>query len=155
MRLWHKDLISCLPRLQLISQWKECCCIVSNIAKKGTPEHLLVNRVLMYPVTHFVCYTKYVQDEIISRGYKLSVPAISRYNDNIRIWVAHYNKDFVEVLTNPNISIKQIYADWHNDVYLRECLYNLEEKYLCGGIAQDDWLLIYNKFKNFTPLVLL
>lgn len=69
--------------------------------------------------------------------------------------MTQYNKDFVGALTNPNISIKQIYVDWHNDVYLRECLYNLEEKYLCEGITQDDWFLIYNKFENFTPLVLL
>ena len=39
MRLWHKDLIDVLPRQQLISQWREICCIAKNIAEKGTPNH--------------------------------------------------------------------------------------------------------------------
>ena len=46
MRLWHKDLIPALPRKQLLAQWRECCAIASNIAKKGTPNHILVNKVL-------------------------------------------------------------------------------------------------------------
>ena len=50
MRLWHKDLISCLPRLQLIGQWRECCLIAKNIAEKGTPNHLLVNKIISYPI---------------------------------------------------------------------------------------------------------
>ena len=41
MRLWHKDLIPYLPKQQLISQWRECCCIAKNIADNGTPNHLL------------------------------------------------------------------------------------------------------------------
>lgn len=43
MRLWHKELIPYLPRQQLIAQWRECCAIASNLASKGTPNHLLVN----------------------------------------------------------------------------------------------------------------
>lgn len=37
-------------------------------------------------------------------------------------------------------------------VYLRESLYNLEEKALCQGIPADEWQRIYDKFKDFTPL---
>ena len=39
MRLWHKDLISVLPRQQLLGQWRECCLIARNIAEKNTPNH--------------------------------------------------------------------------------------------------------------------
>ena len=46
MRLWHKDLIPYLPRQQLLGQWRECCCIVRNIAMLGTPNHILVNKVM-------------------------------------------------------------------------------------------------------------
>ena len=48
MRLWHKDLIAFLPRKQLLGQWRECCAIARNIAVNGTPNHVLVNKVLDY-----------------------------------------------------------------------------------------------------------
>jgi hypothetical protein len=47
---------------------------------------------------------------------------------------------------------EQIFPDWHNDIYLRECLYNLEEKFRAGGIPVDEWQRIYDRFKDFTPL---
>ena len=56
MRLWHKDLLPYLPKQQLVSQWRECCCIAKNISVSGTPNHILVNRILEYPERHFVCY---------------------------------------------------------------------------------------------------
>ena len=33
MRLWHVDLIEVLPRKQLLSQWRECCCIARRVDK--------------------------------------------------------------------------------------------------------------------------
>ena len=53
-----------LPRQQLISQWRECCCIAKNIADKGTPNHILVNKVLDYNYQHFNYYTMLVVNEI-------------------------------------------------------------------------------------------
>ena len=44
MRLWHKNLICCLPRQQLLSQWRELKCIVKYNKEKGTPNHILVNK---------------------------------------------------------------------------------------------------------------
>ena len=49
MRLWHKDLIGVLPQKQLVSQWRECCAIVRNIAVNGSPNHIPVNKVMDYP----------------------------------------------------------------------------------------------------------
>ena len=49
MRCWHKDLISVLPKQQLLGQWRECCLIAKNIAEQGTPNHILVNRIFNYP----------------------------------------------------------------------------------------------------------
>ena len=43
MRLWHIDLISVLPREQLVAQWRELSAIAGAIQKKGTPNHILVN----------------------------------------------------------------------------------------------------------------
>ena len=46
MRLWHKDLISVLPREQLVAQWRELSAIAGNIQIKNTPNHILVNKVI-------------------------------------------------------------------------------------------------------------
>ena len=56
MRLWHKDLIQYLPDLQLKGQWRECALIADALAKNGTPNHLLVNRVTEYPLEDFWIY---------------------------------------------------------------------------------------------------
>lgn len=72
MRLWHKDLIPYLPRKQLIAQWRECCAICSNIANKGTSNHLLVNKIMNYSFIHFSHYIQDVHDEMLKRGYKIN-----------------------------------------------------------------------------------
>lgn len=130
MRLWHKDLIHVLPRQQLLSQWRECCCIARNIAVNGTPNHLLVNKILDYPLEHFHYYAGMVADEMESRGYKCDY---SRFNRWLHLEENHctYNKLF--------------YA-WHNERYLAQCLFNLQEKADCGGITEDEWLEIRKQF---------
>ena len=70
MRLWHKDLISVLPKQQLISQWRECCAIAKAIAENGTPNHILVNKVMDYPIHHFIIYSFLVYKEMKNRGFK-------------------------------------------------------------------------------------
>lgn len=35
------------------------------------------------------------------------------------------------------------HKDWHNERYFLQCFYNLQEKYDCGGILEEDWQKIY------------
>lgn len=132
MRLWHKNLITVLPRQQLISQWRECCAIASNISKKGTPNHLLVNNVIKYPMTHFYTYGLLVAREIKSRGYKCDSEKFTHY-----FTYPHETKIMPKT---------EIFKWWHDDRYLRQCYYNLEEKYDCGGISETEWKVIEEKF---------
>lgn len=44
------------------------------------------------------------------------------------------------------LTLEELFKDWHNDRYLKQCLLNLQEKYDCGGITQEEWDKIYNKF---------
>ena len=136
MRLWHKDLLPVLPRQQLLSQWRECCCIAKAIKETGTPNHILVNRILDYPIRHFISYTGLVYHTMISRGYKVNADRFLKYTD--------YNTLY--------IGTSGLFSDWHNDTYMRQCLYNLEEKAICGGIPTEEWQRIYTEFKDFTPL---
>ena len=126
MRLWHKDLIPVLPRQQLLSQWRECCCIARNIAVNGTPNHLLVNKVLDYPLEHFCRYGFRVFKEMIRRGYKADWNKFSKWFKGFGFLSSEYEGDL-------------LYATWHTDRYLLQCYYNMQEKYDCGGIPDDEW----------------
>lgn len=137
MRLWHKDLLPYLPKQQLVSQWRECCCIAKNISVSGTPNHILVNRILEYPERHFVCYAGMVCDVMQCRGYNVNTEKFLQHTT--------YNSVFV--------GVSDLFANWHDDIYLRQCLYNLEEKYICNGISKEEWQRIYDRFGDFTPLV--
>lgn len=131
MRLWHKDLIPVLPRQQLLSQWRECCCIAKNLAIGGTPNHILVNKILEYPSVHFQLYCHNVCSEMLNRGYKVDSAVFERLFRNI---------DDAE---NKNVFdtsfVGRLYETWHNDRYFWQCYYNLQEKYDCGGITEDEW----------------
>ena len=143
MRLWHYYLIPYLPRQQLVAQWREICCIARNWAKDGTPNHILVNKVMNYSADHFRQYADIVLHEFDKRGYRTTSTAKNNFNNNLKI-----------IEANQNIDDKwdRLFEDWHNDIYLRECLYNLEEKAMCGGITSDEWAVIYNKYNKYFDL---
>lgn len=127
MRLWHIDLIPVLPRKQLLSQWRECCCIAKDIAIKGTPNHLLVNKIMDYNVSHFYSYATMVCSEMKRREYKCDFEKFSKYCDCDTL-------------------VFYPFRLWHNERYLKQCLYNLQEKYDCGGISEEEWQKIEEKF---------
>jgi len=133
MRLWHKDLIPALPKYQLVGQWRECCLIAKNLLEKGSAGHLLVNRVEEYPYEDFVAYTMIVYKEMLNRGYDCDFHKFSKY------W---QEKEYGLV------SNDYIFRDWHNYRYLKQCLYNLEEKYDCGGISVEEWNTIIDYIKD-------
>ena len=128
MRLWHKDLISILPRQQLLGQWRECCLIAKNIAEKGSPNHLLVNKIMNYPIEHFFWYCNSIACEMELRGYFVDLRKITK-------WIP----------APVDIVIKdELFKDWHNDRYLHQCLMNLQEKYDCGGISEEEYRILDN-----------
>lgn len=137
MRLWHKDLIDVLPRQQLLAQWRECCAIASNIASKGTPNHILVNKITDYSQIHFIEYVNRILNEMQKRSYKVSGESYERFINNMRLSRDYF---YDGILINRNI-----YPDWMNEKYLKQCYYNLQEKYDCGGITEEEWQLIENK----------
>lgn len=137
MRLWHKDLISVLPNKQLLSQWRELNAIARNIQVNGTPNHLLVNKVLDYDKLHFISYTKLVLTELTNRNYNIKKETCKKFLSYMNI----SENDFNSI----NINFSDIYKDWHNDRYLSQCYYNLQEKYDCGGIDEEEWIKI-NRF---------
>lgn len=136
MRLWHKELIPVLPREQLVAQWRECSAIAGSILKNGTPNHVLVNKVLDYSLDQFVQYSQMVRNEMTRRGYR-TMDSVMKKIDSLTNGHAKYLPE-------------HLYEYWHTDRYFLQCYYNLQEKYDCGSISPEDWEKIYqlgvNKF---------
>ena len=130
MRLWHKDLIPVLPRQQLLAQWRECCCIARNISVNGTPNHLLVNRIMNYPPEDLFTYGMSVTAEMKKRGYNATLNSMKKFTADL----LKHDENACQY-----IPMEEVFFDWHNDRYLYQCFYNLQEKYDCGGITEDEW----------------
>lgn len=129
MRLWHYKLIPVLPNAMLVSQWRECIAIKRQW-EKGTLKHRLVSYVIEYPKYYFYNYCKLVSDEMYKRNIKQS------------------KKLGIEILEfgySEYASINLIYSQ-HNDRYLKQCLYNLQEKFDRGIITKEEWQKIEDKF---------
>ena len=140
MRLWHKDLIRVLPRQQLLGQWRECCAIAKSIAGKGTPNHILVNRIMDYPLEHFYRYCGKVFYQFIDRGYKCD-------EHKVLCYVEH---PFTDVFYNQKLRCDDaLFHDWHNNSYFWQCFFNLEEKYDCGGISEEEWNKIVSGMNQY------
>lgn len=142
MRLWHKELIQVLPNKQLLSQWRELNAIARNIQINGTPNHILVNKVLNYDNAHFLAYTKLVLKELKNRNYRIRQDTFQRF--------LRYTNTTEEAFDDIDINFSDIYKDWHNDRYFLQCYYNLQEKYDCSGISEEDWSKIQEKFCEHT-----
>lgn len=129
MRIWHVDLIPVLPNKQLLAQWRELCCIARNITVNGTPNHILVNKVLEYDKSELYSYSILVSTEMKSRGYKVDRSKFEK-------WC--YSDRFTS----------RPFKEWHNDRYLRQCYHNLEEKFDCGAIDPRDWKYMFPIFST-------
>lgn len=134
MRLWHYELIPVLPDKMLVAEWRECITIKRQW-EKGTLKHRLVSYVMDHSKQIFIEYVWLVQKQLVTRhiNYK------HKYYDEI------YN------FCKEDVDIIHIYPDIakypeHNDRYLRQCYFNLQEKYDRGIITEEEWDKIYNNF---------
>lgn len=143
MRLWHYRILEYLPDKQLKAQWRECVCIAKNIKEKITPNHILVNKIMDYPIEHFNLYCLLVSNEMIKRGYHISSNVICKL------------KEYTGFLEKSCL-IYNVYDLWHDYTYYRICMANLYEKYLCGGISDLEWdKLLKGYFSTFNETYLI
>jgi len=141
MRLWNYTMLDVLPRQQLLSQLRECVAIAKDIYGKGETNHILINRIMDYPIEHFQEYCDMVISEMEYRGYKVSQQTIDKLSK-------YLNYDCNMPFCNPEDKI-ELFKGWHNDTYLVICLYNIYEKHLCGGLTDDEWDKIYHKYYKY------
>lgn len=134
MRLWSYQLIPVLPNAMLVSQWRECIAIKRQW-EKGTLKHRLVSYVMDYDKRYFIDYVSKVIGEMIKR----------KINYNINYYYEMFNFCLIDTDLGYITILKDIYKE-HNDRYLKQCLYNLQEKADRGIITKEEWQKIEDKF---------
>lgn len=122
MRLWHYKLIPFLPNSQLIAQWRE----LNSIFKKQD-NHILINYVYEYPKYDLYVYSFLVLKEMIHRKFKI------KSYDNFCNYFGINPLDVIEIDKG-----ETPFDIHHNNRYLKQCFYNLQEKYDRG---QKDFSL--------------
>lgn len=122
MRLWHEELLSKLPRQQLLGQHRECTAL---IGLGWTKKHRTVQYALNDNLERLKAYHLRVIDEMERRGYKVSR---EWYNPLYRgkILGMDHNINPVKTLTI-YLTDGNIYKQ-HDRKYLTECLENLRMK---------------------------
>lgn len=124
LRLWHYKLIPVLPKEMLVSQWRECIAIKRQW-EKGTLKHRLVSYVMDNDTDLFNEYVTMICNEMDKR--------------HIKYQIKYYNEIWEFCLDNGNGGVKKFLYPEHNDRYLKQCYYNLEEKHDRGIISDEEW----------------
>ena len=126
MRLWHYDLIKVLPNQMLVSQWRECIAIKRQW-EKGTLKHRLVSYVKEHNKEYFMQYVAHIDIEMTMRKIK--------HQDK------YYNEilSFCEEDIDNEADYEEIPYPEHNNRYLKQCYYNLQEKADRGIITTEEW----------------
>lgn len=134
MRLWHYELIPYLPKEMLVSQWRECIAIKRQW-EKGTLKHRLVSYVKDYDKGYFLDYFYLVRKELEKRKIN--------YKDKYYLEIYRFCENDI------HYESEYMYQE-HNDRYLKQCYYNLQEKYDRDIITEEEWELIH---KNIYDLI--
>lgn len=117
----------------LVSQWRECIAIKRQW-DKNTLKHRLVSYVKNYQKYYFLNYVVDIVCELKKRNIKYQDKYLNEIVDfcgGIIIWDKLY-----------------IYPE-HNDRYLNQCLYNLQEKFDRGIISNEEWNEIEKDFYEY------
>ena len=131
MRLWEKRLLPYLPDKFIIAQWRECIAIKRQW-EKGTLKHRLVSYVMNYDRQYFETYVMQVVVAMVFRNIKFQ---------------SKYYREILSFCSNDEPFNVDPYPE-HNDRYLRQCYYNLQEKYDRGIVSEEEWTLIYKEFHD-------
>lgn len=120
MRLWHEDLLPCIPRAQLLGQHRECCALRGLSWGK---RHAVVDYVFTHPREWLAVYHERVITEMRRRGYTVD-PA---WDDSaFRGHRCPPEPSSPSVLAEARRRIP-VYPE-HDNAYRRACLENLREK---------------------------
>lgn len=134
IRLWHYQLIPGLPDKMLIAQWRECIAIKRQW-EKGTLKHRLVSYVMDYDKMYFGEYVNKVISEMEKRNII--------YNKTLKFEIYDFCCKDIKCL----YKVENNYPE-HNNKYLKQCYYNLQEKYDRGILTREEFNKVFDRCKD-------
>lgn len=135
MRLWHWKILPVLPDKFIIAQWRECIAMKRQW-ENGTLKHRLVSYVMDNDRKFFLSYVIYVVCEMQKRGVKFQM----KYYQEMIDFCGEEARYATDLFNYPE----------HNDRYLKQCYYNLQEKHDRGIIGDKEWSKIAEFWDDFT-----
>lgn len=140
MRLWHQSLIPYLDSKRLLGQHRECCALRG---KGWGKKHSVVNYVFKHPYAWLCVYHKAVMDEMHHRKYNVTGSWYA-FNYRGKNCQSAENNLMYDSLSRDirQVDLMHVYPE-HNDIYLKECLLNLQSKgaELTNGTCISEQLL--------------
>lgn len=139
-KIWHKDLIKCLPDNLLLILYQNLADYAYNpvVPKKTNPYKA---RMSLYTKSHFYNYCCEVYNEITKRKIsEFELGIVDEFSIAIKTFVSDEEKQIGASITH-----QDLYNGWMNDRYLTQNYYELEEMYDFDLIKLDDWLKIDGK----------
>ncbi len=130
MRLWDYRLISVLPNAQLKAMRYEIGDMVKQYPK-------IKNRLVSYANDYDIKYLYSLFEDVLDEFDKRKINHNKKYDDEI--------EKTVKEKSHFQFSYLKLYYEEHNDRYLKQCYYNLQEKADRGIISEQEW----NKVEKF------
>jgi uncharacterized protein (TIGR02328 family) len=114
MKLWHYELLPYLPNSQLIAQKRECDLIWKDIAAGKQTNHILINYIWQYDdyINELSVYYWLLKKEFKKRDFTFRASVNAQ-----------------QMIKLPD---DVPFKNHHNNIYLIQCFYNLQEKYMRG-----------------------
>ena len=137
MRLWHRLLVKVLPRQQFLGQIRELIAICKDIQENGKTNHILINRIMDYNKSHLYTYCKLVEQ--VAKERKINIT-----QNTLQKWYNTFIESEKQVIDFGNL-----FKSWHNANYMTQCYYNLEEKWQCEGISDNEFNLVRKVFIEY------
>lgn len=171
MRLWPYQMLDVLPYRHLLSQWRECLAVAGTLKSKGELSHSTINRILDYPIEHFFVYCDLVRIEFARREWTIGENTLEKLKNDINYHCedlslipnidSEYSTGLYSVFNNEGqnegrynkiVELKDgsrniLFNDFHNDRYIKQCYYKLQEFYDTSALTEEIWNKIYIKFK--------
>ena len=136
MRLWDYRLIPVLPNAQLKAMRYEIGDMVKQYPK-------IKNRLVSYANDYDIKYLYSLFEDVLDEFDKRKINHNKKYDDEIEKTVkekSHFQFSYLNL---------NLYYEEHNDRYLKQCYYNLEEKADRGIISEEEWEPIQNFWEKF------
>lgn len=137
MRLWDWRMLPYLPKGQLLSQKRECDLIWKDIANGKKTNRILIN--YLWDYEDYECqlanYYVLLEKEFRRRCYEFK---FSKCAPTGLLW-------------HDIVKIKEPFKNHHNNRYLLQCFFNLEEKYMRGqkDFSENEYTALkYCLFEN-------